>query len=127
MRLLKYATLAIIFLAALSACSAVSSLTGSSPQPVQAQLATACQTLAAAYNTAAGYRAQHKLTVGEINTLTTLEVPAQAACNKSNPPTDMNTALTSVQTWLQQWALINAGVVGVSTSPAPTPAPAPTK
>ncbi len=78
--------------------------------PVEAQLATACNSMATAYLTAAGYRAQHKLSDDAIKTLTDLEAPALAACNKSAPPTDLNSALTSVNAWLQKWALIEAGV-----------------
>ena len=79
-------------------------------QPIEAQLATACNSVAAGYLTAAGYRAQGKLSPAQIKTLTDLEPLAQSSCNKANPPTDLNAALTNANAWLTQWALLNAGV-----------------
>lgn len=79
-------------------------------QPIEAQLATACNSVAAGYLTAAGYRTQGKLSPTQIKTLTDLEPLAQSSCNKANPPTDLNAALTNANAWLQQWALLNAGV-----------------
>lgn len=79
-------------------------------QPVEAQLATACNGMATGYLTAAGYRAQGKLSADQIKTLTDLEPAALAACSKANPPTDLKAALANANAWLQRWALVQAGV-----------------
>ena len=79
-------------------------------QPPEAQLAAACSTAAKAYLTAAGYKAQHKLSAGAISTLTSIEAPLEAMCDPANPPTDLPTALAKVQAYLDQLALVNAGV-----------------
>lgn len=100
--ILKASILGAIFAIALFGCSTT--------QSIEAQLATGCNSLATTYLTAAGYRAQGKLSMSAIATLTTLEPAALAACNKNNPPNDLSTALANVQSWLSQWALINAGV-----------------
>lgn len=87
-------------------------LTGcaTSSQPVAAQLATACNSAASAYLTAAGYKAQGQLSAAQIATLTGLEPVVLAACSTTSPPTDTAAALASVTNYLQQWSLIQAGV-----------------
>lgn len=84
-------------------------------QPPEAQLAAACSTAAKAYLTAAGYRAQHKLSASAISTLTGIEAPLEAMCDPANPPTDLPTALAKVQAYLDQLALVNAGVTPAGT------------
>lgn len=74
----------------LSACSAVTSA------PPAANLATACDTLAAGYMTAAALRSTGKLTSAEVAVLTKLEPTALAACSKTNPPLDTAGALATV-------------------------------
>lgn len=85
-------------------------LAGCASQPVSAQLATACNSLATVYLTAAGYKAQGKLTPAEIKTLQGFEQPATVACDPTHPPANTSAALAEVNLYLQQWALINAGV-----------------
>jgi hypothetical protein len=79
-------------------------------QPPLAQLASACDGLASAYLTAAGYAAQGKLAPDQIQALRNLEIPAKAACSKDNPPADAAGALAVVVNAAQRVALVNAGV-----------------
>lgn len=75
-----------------------------------AQLTTVCNGLAGAYNTAAAFRAQKKLTDSQISILTQLEPVAKQNCNKANPPADINAAIASVTATTAQVSLMNAGV-----------------
>lgn len=88
----------------------LSACTGQGAPPVQAQLATACNSIAAGYNIAAGYKAQGKLSPSQVATLHDLEPAVESVCNKTNPPTDLGSALTAASAALSQITLINAGV-----------------
>lgn len=92
---------ALLLFLGLAACAA---------QPPEAQLATACNSIAAGYNTAAAYRAQGRLTPAQIATLTNLEPQVEAICNPASPPPDLTAALASAEAYLNQIALVNAGV-----------------
>lgn len=85
-------------------------LTSCASQPIEAQLATACNGIAAGYNTAAAYAAQGKLSTGTIAALTALEPQAEAVCDPTNPPADLSAALTAAQGYLNQITLANAGL-----------------
>ena len=85
-------------------------LTACATQPIEAQLATACNGIAAGYRTAAAYVAQGKLSPATINALVALEPQAEAVGDPTNPPTDLAAALTKAQDYLNQLALANAGV-----------------
>jgi hypothetical protein len=78
--------------------------------PQQAQLATTCNGIAAAYNTAAAYKAQGKLSPASIQLFSNLEAPVQALCDPNNPPADLTTALQDAEAYLNELALANAGV-----------------
>lgn len=95
----------IIFIAvlALAACAAAS-------QPPEAQLATVCNGIAAAYNTAAAYVAQGKLSGPVVLQLAAIEPEAEAVCNTTSPPLDLTTAIAQAQSYLNQITLANAGV-----------------
>ncbi len=95
-------SLVIAFAIVLAACSGTA--------PPAAQLATACNSLATAYLTAAGYRAQGKLSAAQVKALTDLEPIAFSSCDKAHPPTDVTSALAAVVAAEQKIALTNAGV-----------------
>lgn len=88
-------------LLALAACQSV---------PVEAQLATACNSLAAGYRSAAAYAAEGKLDADTVQALKDAEPVVEAACDPDHPPADTAAALTSALTALQTVTLANAGV-----------------
>lgn len=65
-------------------------------QPPAANLATACDTLATGYLTAASFRSAGKLSPSEIKILTDLEPVALASCSKTHPPLDVAGAANTV-------------------------------
>lgn len=95
---------------AMTAAAALLALAACQSVPIEAQLATACNSIAAGYRTAAAYRAQGKLSADTIQTLTSLEPHVQAICDPAHPPADLPTALAKADAYLNQIALVNAGV-----------------
>ncbi len=79
-------------------------------QPPEAQLATACNGIAAGYRTAAAYVAQGKMAPATVLKLASFEGEAEAICDPTHPPADINTALAAAQNYLNQITLANAGV-----------------
>ena len=79
-------------------------------QPPEAQLATACNGIAAGYRTAAAYVAQGKMAPATVVKLASFEGEAETICDPAHPPADINTALAAAQNYLNQITLANAGV-----------------
>lgn len=85
-------------------------LTGCASQPIEAQLATACNQIATAYTEAAILKAGGKLSATQIAAINATIPVAIQACDPSNPPTDINAAILSLTTALQTVTLAQAGV-----------------
>ena len=78
-------------------------------QPPAATLSEICDGIAGGYETAAGYRYQHKLSQSAIDTLTDLQPAAKRLCDPSTSPADQQAAISSASDILRQIGLINAG------------------
>lgn len=91
----------IILALALSACAS---------QPVEAQLATACNQLATAYREAAVLRANGKLSDSAIGAINDVTPGVVAACDPDHPPANINLAVANALTALQTITLQTAGV-----------------
>lgn len=85
-------------------------LTGCAAQPIEAQLATACNQIATAYTEAAILKAGGKLSTTQIASINATIPIAIQACDPSNPPADINAAILSLTTALQTVTLAQAGV-----------------
>ncbi len=94
--------LAVALAASLAACSALQS------QAPQKSLITSCTAYAAALNSAAAFREQGKLSVGQINVVDTARPLANALC--TGPlPTDEASAVQVVDAIAQQIFAIAGG------------------
>ena len=85
-------------------------LFGCATQPPLAQLAQRCDEMATAVNVAAVHRAQGKLSAAQVDAVLATEPIAKALCDKTNPPTDVQGALSRVVAQAERITLINAGV-----------------
>lgn len=85
-------------------------LAGCASQPVEAQLATACNQAATAFREAAILRANGKLSPSAIEAISGTIPTLSAACDPANPPVDMTAALSGVLAAVQTVTLQNAGV-----------------
>lgn len=94
----------------LAAGLALAACTATTAPPLEAQLATACSSIAAGYRTAAIYRVQGKLTQASIDTLTNLEPAVTATCDPAHPPADLAGAVNAMLAAVQTITLTNAGV-----------------
>jgi hypothetical protein len=92
---------ALLFGATLSACTT---------QPIEAQIATACNQIVTAYRSATILGANGKLSVEAIAAFRAAEPLAMSACDPSNPPTNLQAALNNATMALNALALANAGV-----------------
>jgi len=101
---MKWILLCVIAIS-LSGCPA-----GTKTPPLEAQLATACNSAASGYRLAAVNRANGRLTTTTIKTLTDLEPAVKDACDPTHPPTDVQAALTKVLDAVDSIAIANAGV-----------------
>ncbi len=88
----------------------VLALSGCAAQPIEAQLATACNSIATGYREAAILKANGKLGVSAIADLHAAEPLAISACDPTHPPADLAQALSNATTALQAITLANAGV-----------------
>lgn len=79
-------------------------------QPVEAQLATACNQAATAVREAAILRANGKLSPQAIAAVGAVIPTLEEACDTDNPPADMTTAVANVLAAVQTVTLQNAGV-----------------
>lgn len=95
---------------ALAVYAAAIVLVGCASQPIEAQLATACNQIATAYTEAAILKAGGKLSTTQIASINATIPIAIQACDPSNPPADINAAILSLTTALQTVTLAQAGV-----------------
>lgn len=97
-------SLAILAAFALASCGALSST------PPEAQLATVCNSIGAAYETAAAYVQQGKMAPATAAQLVAIEPAAEKVCDPTAPLADPAAALAAAQAYLNQLTLANAGV-----------------
>jgi hypothetical protein len=99
-----------ITLIRLSVIAGMLVLSACAGQPVEAQLATACNQIATGYRSAAILKANGKLSASAIDMLHGAEPLALSACDPTHPPTDLTTALANATAALQTITLAQAGV-----------------
>lgn len=99
---MKYLTILALTLA-MTACTAAG-------QPIEAQLATACNSLATGYRTATIYRAQGKLSPSAIQSLTEAQPVVLSTCDADHPPANLGAALTAATDALAKVTAAQAGV-----------------
>lgn len=102
------------YVAMLGMCALLAGCATPAGQSAQAtatlQLAQVCQQIATAYNTAAGYEAEGKLSTSATFAMLTFEPQAKALCNPASPPADTTTALAEAQEILSNLGVAMAGV-----------------
>lgn len=100
----------LLFAAGLVLAGCTTTGIATAPLPLEAQLASACSSIATGYRTAAIFRVQGKLTQTSIDTLTNLEPAITATCDPAHPPADLAGAVNAMLVAVQTITLTNAGV-----------------